>query len=96
MSENSLLKPSGILITSHPDSDLCQIQDTVQCKHCGRHWIWIPGSGRRRGWCMNCNGFTCGSDLCDVCVPNEQLLENIEQGRRWDYRPIISSGGWEP
>jgi len=34
--------------------------DTLMCIHCQQHWEVMPGSGRRRGYCMNCNGPTCG------------------------------------
>jgi len=61
---------------------------TLRCQHCGMHWIVMPGSGRRRGWCMSCNGPTCGKAECDACVPTEQQLENIEAGRDLLFRPI--------
>lgn len=43
---------------------------------------------RIRGFCQNCNGPVCGPG-CAVCVHVEQMLENIEQGRPLDYKPII-------
>lgn len=46
--------------------------------------------GRKaRGWCMNCKGFICGPE-CAKCVPQEQLLENIEKGQPLDFRPVVS------
>lgn len=94
-SHDGPVKESGWLFITDPDSDKCVTIATVQCKHCGRHWLWKKGSGRKRGWCTRCNGFTCGNDLCDYCVPQEQLLENIEQGRDLAYRPIAVSSGWD-
>lgn len=87
---------AGVFITMPLDSDRVVTQDTVQCVHCGGHWIWQPGSGRRRGFCMRCNGFTCGAERCNACVPLEQWLENVEAGRPEDYRPIIASVPAEP
>ena len=52
--------------------------DTLQCCHCGRHFIVKHGSGIRRGFCMNCNKVTCGATACSVCVPYEKQIEMIE------------------
>jgi hypothetical protein len=82
---------SGILISTPLDSDRIQIQETVRCCHCGKQWVWIKGSGRKRGFCLRCKGITCGGEKCDKCVPFEQQLENCESGRPIDYRPIIAS-----
>lgn len=61
---------------------------TLMCRHCGRHWIVKPGSGKKRGWCMRCNGPTCGPKCGGKCVPLEQLLENYEKGRPRDFTPV--------
>jgi len=46
------------------------VRDTMQCKHCMKHWIVVPGSGRQRGWCLKCNGPLCGAEKCmKECVP---------------------------
>ncbi len=63
-------KPSGHVIV-----DGNQIADTVQCVHCGAHWVPIRGSGRVYGFCMNCNGKTCGRKSCHACVTSEKKLE---------------------
>ena len=63
---------------------------TMACVHCGAHWIVEPGSGRVRGFCMECNGPTCGPN-CVECIPQELLLENIEKGRPENYRPIMGN-----
>lgn len=60
----------------------------LQCVHCGMHWLVVPGSGIRRGWCMNCNGPECGKDECFHCVHWHQRLENIEAGRPELFKPI--------
>jgi len=61
---------------------------TVQCVHCGAHFPVVPGSGKVRGFCQNCNGPVCGP-ACAACVPTDLLLENIEKGRPEDFRPVI-------
>lgn len=82
-------REAGTIIISDPGSDKPILEvATIQCVHCGRHWVPSPGSGRTRGFCMNCSGYICGPD-CQNCVPTEQMLENIEAGRPLDYRPIV-------
>ena len=84
----------GTLISTYKDSDKVEISDTVKCVHCGRIGVYRKGTGKHLGFCTQCNGVTCPSDACQVCVPELQLLENIEQGRPLDYRPIcISTAG---
>ena len=43
--------------------------ETRQCVHCGRHWQYIPGSRKLRGFCTKCMGPTCGCKQCDPCIP---------------------------
>ena len=52
---------------------------TLSCVHCQRTWVVKPGSGRARGWCMKCNGPTCGGQACQTCVPFERQLAIIER-----------------
>src|SRR5262245_25546531 len=61
---------------------------TWKCCHCGMHTDYVPGSGRRRFWCMNCAGNTCGRPGCDPCVPWEKALEALEAGISPDLMPI--------
>jgi len=86
---------SGILISMPIDNDRVQQQDTVSCCHCGRVWLWVKGSGRVRGWCMRCNGVTCGNQACDECVPMLQMIQNLENGMSYEearrHRNIIVS-----
>jgi len=69
--------PKGVIL-----QDGKEIADTLQCVHCGGHFVSVKGSGMRRGWCRHCNGITCGSQACDVCVPLEKQLEQIEKIER--------------
>ena len=79
----------GMIVLTDPGSDKGIVRSaTIQCAHCGGHWVPQPGSGRIRGWCGQCAGPVCGPG-CEKCVPVEQYLENIEKGRPEDYRPII-------
>jgi hypothetical protein len=71
--------------------------ETRKCVHCGGHFHVSPGSGRIRGWCVNCAGPVCGPQ-CAECVPEEQLLENLEKGMSLEearkHKPIrVSTGG---
>lgn len=80
----------GVIIIADPGSDRPLLETkTLQCVHCGGHWIPLPGSGRVRGFCQRCMGPVCGPG-CAECIPEEQMLENIEKGRPADYRPIIA------
>lgn len=79
MGRYSTLKPDGFVETTGLYGELTR-GETVCCVHCRHHWIVEPGSGKRRGWCMPCGGYTCGRVECDACVPYEQRLENIEAG----------------
>lgn len=81
----------GVLVSTPYEGGPVVQTDIVQCCHCSRVWVWVPGSGRRRGFCMRCNGITCGSHTCDACVPFEQQLDNMECGRPVDFRPIVAS-----
>lgn len=74
-------KPGGVLL--YDSQEVC---DTRQCVHCGRHWLWLKGSGKRRGWCLNCNGITCGTKHCDTCIPFEKKLDMYEKGQLPELR----------
>lgn len=79
----------GTLIVFDPGADRPVLEArTLQCCHCGGHWVPRPGSGRVRGYCTNCAGPVCGPG-CAECVPLEQLLRNYESGKPPDHRPIV-------
>ena len=79
---------AGLVIVSDPGSDIPLLEEkTYQCVHCGRHFQVRKGSGIIRVFCTNCNGYYCGPN-CVKCVPTEQLLENYEQGKPLDFRPV--------
>jgi hypothetical protein len=37
---------------------------------------------------MNCAGPVCGPG-CAECIPTDLLLENMEQGRPLDFKPVV-------
>ncbi len=60
----------------------------------------MAAAGRvMRGFCGRCNGPIC-SPGCATCVPEEQMLDNIERGRPLDFVPAsvsfsgLPSGLW--
>lgn len=80
----------GQLTSEHYDGGAPVIRELVRCIHCDYRWVWIPGSGRRRGYCLSCQGITCGQAHCDAagCVHWAQRIENAEAGRPDTYKPI--------
>jgi hypothetical protein len=68
--------------------DGIQVASTLQCPHCGAHFVSIPGSGKRRAWCTRCRAVTCGELPCDQCVPIEARLDHAE-GRKTRYDETI-------
>ncbi len=70
-------KGRGIIID--PDEPHEIHMDTIQCVHCGGHWIPVNGSGKVRGFCTKCNGPFCGP-ACAECIPAEQFIELLEEG----------------
>jgi hypothetical protein len=55
-------KPNGYLVTTVQGVRL--EQETRQCVHCQYMWVYNPGSGDTRGFCLNCGGFICGRPQC--------------------------------
>ena len=83
------MREKGIVTVVDPGVDKPLFEaGTLMCVHCGGHWIPQAGSGKTRGYCMNCAGPVCGP-CCAACVPTEQYLENLEKGRPEDFRPIM-------
>lgn len=75
------MRPSGYLQVTR-EGRLIQEADTLSCVHCQRTWTVQRGSGRSRGWCLRCNGPTCGGAGCQTCAPWERKLELLEQRHR--------------
>lgn len=71
----SVRKPSGYIIIEGN-----VVADTVQCRHCGGHYIPIKGSGIKRGWCTHCGGPLCGKDGCFECIDFRKKMDEYEKG----------------
>lgn len=85
----------GVLVSQAYEGGPEQQVDLCQCCHCQAVFPYVRGSGAVRGWCMRCGGITCGNHLCDVCVPWQQLIANLEAGMDYEaarrHRPIVAS-----
>jgi hypothetical protein len=57
-----------------------EVASCVQCVHCGGHYIPRPGSGIKRGYCLNCQGPLCGGPRCRECIPFQKKLEMQAKG----------------
>ncbi len=68
--------PAGTILI-----DGVEVAHTLQCCHCGCHFVSRKGSGMLRGFCMRCHKITCGAVQCDTCIPVEEFLTHIERGR---------------
>lgn len=78
-------QPDGYSKTTGPYGEVFDC-DTLSCCHCGFTWEVVVGSGIERGVCHKCStmtrvAYTCGKPECDVCIPFEQRLDNLEHGR---------------
>jgi hypothetical protein len=79
---HSVLRPHGTIIISDPDLPHDVHMDVMTCVHCQSAWVVRPGSGRVRGFCMRCNGVTCGGPKCLECLgPIERRIELYEAGK---------------
>jgi len=76
-SYRSARKPHGVFL----DEDGRELADTLQCCHCGGHFLVIKDSGKVRGFCMECDAVTCGSPRCHECLPFEKRMRLFEQGK---------------
>lgn len=65
--------------------------DTQMCVHCGQHFDVVPGSGKVRGYCMMCNGVTCGNHACLEHFPLERRMDLYEKGRLPDLMASTDS-----
>lgn len=65
--------PGGVLLSENAD-----IAQTVQCCHCGCHFLYIKGSGKFRSHCIECNRMTCGGYYC--------LNSNMKTHMAWAKR----------
>lgn len=80
-------KPSGYIETGTAEGGRVE-RETRQCCHCQYTWIYKPGSGDRRGYCLKHNGFLCARDEC--MTEQLRMLDHYEResGR---LRPVCIS-----
>lgn len=70
-----------------------EVAVTLQCVHCGKHWVPVQGSGRKRGFCTMCNGPLCGKKECiETCLPWQKKLD-IEENPRLASQVSVSNPG---
>lgn len=56
-------RPNGYFVTFAGDGIKIE-GETRQCAHCQYTWEYKPGSGRKYGLCLSCNGIICGNSWC--------------------------------
>ena len=76
------MKQSGYGFITSPEHDRVEEVPTLQCVHCGCHWVPRPGSGKVRGYCgmSGCMGPICGPKCEGRCLGQERYVELIEKG----------------
>ena len=57
-------KPNGNVVYGDPVTGKRTEGETRQCIHCQYMWLYVPGSGDRRGFCTSCHGFLCAREVC--------------------------------
>lgn len=40
-----------------------EVATTLQCPHCGGHFVSRKGSGKRRDYCLKCDAICCGGEM---------------------------------
>lgn len=68
--------------------------ETRQCVHCQDTWVYRPGSGARRGFCMKCMGILCGKPEC-LRLRNEKHA-NFRDGNNDPNYVMLPSGVMVP
>lgn len=77
-------RPSGYIATS---DEKC-FAETRQCVHCQYTWIYIPGSGAKRGICLKCYGLLCGRPECmRLCDEKHAPFSEANQDARYRMTP---------
>ena len=84
------IEKQGIILDGEPEfsrkqhgaliSNGIEVATTLQCPHCGGHFISYKGSGIQRTYCLKCSGVTCGRPECYECFPIEKQLDMAEKG----------------
>jgi len=56
-------KPSAYSVSYDKNGNKIE-KEFRMCGHCGRHWEYIPKSGKIRGFCLICWCLTCQEPDC--------------------------------
>jgi len=68
-------KPSGYVVTFDKNGNKIE-QETRQCIHCQKTWIYQPGSKRKYGFCLKCFGIVCATCAGKDCPgPFQKQIE---------------------
>ena len=79
---NGARNPHGIVIAADFDGVETH-RDTLQCVHCGGHWMVVVGSRRPHVWCRRCGGWTCSQPRCIThCYPIAKREDDYEKHGR--------------
>ena len=82
MFEHGSPNAAGIVIYTNFDGRDTE-RDTMQCVHCGGHWIVARGSGRPHIFCNKCGGWTCSNPAClKDCYPIQKKFDDMEKHGR--------------
>lgn len=69
-------KPAGYFVKGVA-GDHTVTGESRQCCHCQYVWEYQPGSGRQRGFCLNCHGLVCLRAEC--AAEQRRLLASFPQ-----------------
>lgn len=69
-------KPAGYFVKGTAAGHTVQ-GESRQCVHCTYVWEYQPGSGTKRGYCLNCHGLLCLRAEC--AVEQRRLLASFPQ-----------------
>lgn len=57
-------KPAGYFVKGTSADGHTVSGESRQCVHCTYVWEYQPGSGHKRGFCLNCHGLLCLRPEC--------------------------------
>jgi hypothetical protein len=79
-------KPAGYVQTTDASGKKIE-RELRQCCHCQYTWIYRPGSGSKRGFCLKCMGLLCGRKACfDNCSPFHDV--RMQRDKAYRFQPL--------
>ena len=77
-------KPAGHIVTYDAAGKKIE-RELRQCSHCQFTWVYTPGSGAKRGFCMKCMGLLCGRAECfGGCAPFHDVARSHDKAYQFD------------